>query len=55
MKRTKIIIYPSPPWDEGLVDREIRLLKKSGTVDSKEASTDPEGWKVTVTREYPDA
>ena len=55
MKRTKIIIYPSPPWDEAHVDREIKLLKRSGTVDSKDVSTDPAGWKVTVTREYPDA
>jgi hypothetical protein len=54
MKRTKIIIYPSPPWTEGTVARERMLQARRAVSCVVEASTTPKGWKMTVVREYPD-
>ncbi len=55
MRRTKIIIYPGPPWTEELVSRDVKLQKTRAVSCEQEVSIDPPGWKVTVVREYPDA
>ena len=56
MKRTRIILLlEKHGWTKALADRELRTQKNvPGSICELTDNDDPPGWRLTVTRDYPD-